>query len=174
MTPRRSLPLVLVCAVVAGCNAVRVEPHLNPAMQRALSAYAPGFRRFSADEYARGVDTSARADGDFNGDGLPDLALYGHDSSRELLFVLLSGPRSVYRVVPLREQALAPFQNGAYTYLKTHPPGPLELPEEFKKLLDPQPPERLAHAAIDVGIGNEAGELYYWDGQQFVKVVTGD
>jgi hypothetical protein len=168
----KTLPWVVVWTAAVGC--ARIEPELTPAMQRALNTYAPGFHRFAASEYARGVDTTYRADGDFNGDGIRDVALYGHDDARELLLVLLSGLDSVYRVIPLQERALTRFQNGVYIYLKTRPPGPLELPEELKKLLDPKPPERLAYAAIDVAYGNEAGELYYWNGQRFVKVATGD
>jgi len=143
-------------------------------MVRALNGYAPQFHRFAASEYAPGVDTTYRADGDFNGDGVPDLALYGHDKTRELLFVLMSESDSVYRVVPIEDRTLMSFQSGAYVYLWTQPPGPLEIPEELKKNLDPKPPERLLYASINVGYGNEAGVLYYWNGKEFVKVITGD
>jgi hypothetical protein len=143
-------------------------------MQRALDEFAPGFQRFTASEYAPGVDTTYRADGDFNGDGIPDLALYGHDASRELLLVLLSANAGSYRVIPLQERPFSRFPTGAYMYLRTHPAGPLEIPAGLKGLLEPAPPERIEHAGIAVGYGNEAGEVYYWDGRQFVNVQTGD
>jgi hypothetical protein len=155
-------------------SANRIEPEPNRAMLRALKAYAPGFQRFAASEYAQRVDTTYRADGDFNGDGLPDLALYGHDSTRELLFVLLSRPDSNYRVIPIEDRKLEPFKNGVYVYLRTEQPGPLDIPAEFKRTIEPKPPERLRYAAIGVLYGNEAGELYYWNGKQFVKILTGD
>jgi hypothetical protein len=111
----------------------RIEPELKPAMARALDSYAPGFQRFAASEYAPRVDTTYRADGDFNGDSIPDVALYGHDKNRELLVVLLSAPDSSYRVVPIEDRKLEPFQSGVYIYMNTEPPGPLEIPPEFKK-----------------------------------------
>jgi hypothetical protein len=154
--------------------ATRIEPELTPAMLRALKGYASEFQRFAASEYAPRVDTTYRADGDFNGDGIPDLALYGHDKTRELLLVLMSEADSSYRVFAIEDRKLEPFQHGAYVYLRTQPPGPLEIPTEFKKTLEPRPPERLRYAAVNVLYGNEAGELYYWDGKQFVKVITGD
>jgi hypothetical protein len=147
---------------------------LNPGMRQALDEFAPGFQRFAASEYAPGVDTTSRADGDFNGDGIPDVALYGHDASRELLLVLLSADSGSYRVIPLQERPFSPFPNGAYMYLRTQPAGPLQIPAGLKDLLEPAPPERLEHAGIAVGYGNEAGEVYYWNGRRFVKVQTGD
>jgi hypothetical protein len=143
-------------------------------MRRALDDYAPGFQRFTPGEYAPGVDTSYRADGDFNGDGVPDVALYGHDATRELLLVLLSATSRSYRVIPLQERPFSPVPNGAYTYLRTQPAGPLQIPAGLRELLEPAPPERLEHAGIAVGYGNEAGEVYYWNGRQFMKVQTGD
>ena len=155
-------------------STTRIEPALKPAMARALDGYAPGFQRFAASEYAPRVDTTYRADGDFNGDSIPDVALYGHDKSRELLLVLMSAPDSSYRVVPILEAKLEPFQSGVYIYINTAPPGPIDIPPEFRKTLEPRPPERLPYSAINVIYGNEAGELYYWNGKEFAKVLTGD
>lgn len=147
---------------------------LTPGMQRALDEYAPGFQRFTASEYAPGVDTTHWADGDFNGDGIPDVALYGHDATRELLLVLLSANSRSYRAIPLQQRPFSPFPNGAYIYLRTQPAGALEIPAGLRELLDPPPPERLEHAGIAVGYGSEAGEVYYWNGRRFMKVQTGD
>jgi hypothetical protein len=177
------LSVIVMLSGLAGCRDEGGVPRGMPrgmpramerAMQRAVESYAPDFQPFAASEYAAGVDTTSSARGDFNGDGVADVALYGHDDARELLFVVLSAPGARFNVVPLEEKPLAPFQNGAYIYLKTHPAGPLEIPAGLKALLDTVPPERLEYDAIDVGYGNEAGVLYYWNGQRFVKVVTGD
>jgi hypothetical protein len=154
--------------------ATRIEPELTPAMLRALIVYTPHFQRFAASEYAQHTDTTYRADGDFNGDAIPDLALYGHDETRELLLVLLSEADSTYRVVPISASKLEPFQNGVSIYLNTEPPGPVEIPAEFKKTLEPKPPDRLAYAAINVFYDSEASVLYYWNRKEFVKVITGD
>jgi hypothetical protein len=152
----KSLGYAFLWVAALGCSASD-----RPAMQRALDVYAPG------------MEATSRADGDFNGDGMTDRALYGHDKSRELLIVLLSGPGATYRVVPIQERPLSPSP-GTEISLKTHAAGPLVIPGEFKKLLDPKPPDRLEHEAIDVLYGNEAGEVCYWDGERFVTVPTGD
>jgi hypothetical protein len=140
-------------------------------MRRALDGYAPTFRRFAASEYAERQDTSYRADGDFNGDGAPDIALYGRDSTRELLIVLLSQPDSVYRVIALEDRPLMTFQHGVYVSLSTQPPGPLDIDP---MLTEAQTPKRLVHDGINVGYGQEASELYFWKVDHFVKVATGD
>jgi len=161
-------------ASAATSLAPSIEPELTPAMLRALNVYAPHFERFAASEYGQHTDTTYRADGDFNGDAIPDLALYGHDKTRELLLVLLSEADSTYRVVPISTSKLEPFQNGVSIYLNTEPPGPVDIPAEFKKTLEPKPPDRLAYAAINVFYDSEASVLYYWNGKEFIKVITGD
>jgi hypothetical protein len=163
VAPNRALPL-----------GAPVEPPLNERMQRALDTYAPGFQRFVAAQYVPDVDTTFRADGDFNGDMIPDLALYGHDKTRELLLVLLSQPDSSYRVIPLEDRQLLPVENGLGVSINTQPPGPLDVPDEFLRNTDPRPPKRLKYAAINIFYGREASELYYWNGKEFVKVATGD
>lgn len=163
--------VALACARDDGTSRSSI---LNPQMQRALEEFAPGFRRFAASEYAPGVDTTSRADGDFNGDGIADVALYGRDATRELLLVLLSAGARSYDVIPLQQRPFSGFQSGAYIYLRTQPAGPLEIPAGLRELLDPPPPDRLEHPGIAVGYGNEGGEVYYWHRRQFVRVQTGD
>jgi hypothetical protein len=152
-------------------SATRIEPELSIPMRRALDGYAPTFRRFAASEYAERQDTSYRADGDFNGDGAPDIALYGRDSTRELLIVLLSQPDSVYRVIALEDRPLMTFQHGVYISLSTQSPGPLDIDP---MLTEAETPKRLVHDGINVGYGQEASELYFWKVDHFVKVATGD
>jgi hypothetical protein len=151
-----------------------VDLTLTADMRRALDSYAPGFTTFSKHEYAAGVENSSQAGGDFNGDGIQDVALYGHDQTRELLLVVLSDGRGRFGIVPLQERKLIPFEHGVFISLMSRPAGPLELPEELKALTDPKPPSHLKYAGIDVTYGNQAGELYYWNGHQFSKVVSGD
>ena len=142
-------------------------------MQSALAKYAAGFALFAPREYAanQGSDTISRVNADFNGDGSEDAAVYGHDATRELLLILLSDSTGAYKVYPLSENKLEPFPNGVGISLRVHPPGPLEIPETLREA---NTPRSLKYAALDVGFGQEAGEMYYWDGSKFVKVVTGD
>lgn len=175
--PWRMIKRVLWAVVVLACapdDGTSRSSILNPQMQRALDQFAPGFQRFAASEYAAGVDTTYRAGGDFNGDGTTDVALYGRDETRELLLVLLSAGTRGYDVIPLLDRPFSGLQNGAYIYLRTRPAGPLEIPAGLRELLDPAPPERLEHAGIEVGYGNEASEIYYWNGTRFVSIQTGD
>jgi hypothetical protein len=146
---------------------------LAPSMERALLKYAPGFVLFAAHEYAsnQGADTVSRVEADFNGDGKGDAAFYGHDTTRELLLVLLSDSAGSYKVYTVIENKLEPHPNGVGISLRVHPPGPLDIPETLREANTPQ---TLKYAALDVGFGQEAGEVLYWDGSKFVKVITGD
>ena len=142
-------------------------------MERALSQYAPGFVRFAPREYAAnaGTHTVSRAEADFNGDSLPDVALYGHDETREILFVLLSVSDSVYRVYPISETRLEPFPNGVSISIGVRPAGPLQLPE---LLYEADTPKSLKYPALEVTFGQEASEMFYWNGSRLVKQLTGD
>ena len=152
-------------------SATRIEPELSAPMRRALDVYAPTFRRFAAGEFAERQDTTYRADGDFNGDGLSDVALYGRDSTRELLIVVLSQSDSIYRVVPLEDRPLMAFEHGVYMWINTQPPGPLDIDP---MLTEAETPKRLERPGINVFYDQQASELYFWKGDHFVKVATGD
>lgn len=77
----------------------------------------------------------------------------------------------MYRVSPLIENRLEPFPNGVSIGLGVHPSGPLDLPELLR---GSDTPKLLKYPAIELTLGREAGELHYWNGTKFVKVVTGD
>jgi len=79
----------------------RIAPGLSEAMRSALDQFAATFEPFAPEEYnpelaaysaSRQNQRLYQAKGDFNGDGLADLALNGHDKTRELLIVILSQP----------------------------------------------------------------------------------
>jgi hypothetical protein len=108
---------------------------------------------------------------DLNGDTRRDVALYGHDATRELLIVLLSQADTLYRVYPVRESRLEPFPGGVTLSLGVQPAGPLTL---SGVLHEANTPKILKYPALEVNFGHEASAIYYWDGNRFVKVVTGD
>lgn len=76
-------------AAIENRPAVDGSTNLTSSMKRALDQYAPGFVRFTPGEYAANTNAVSRVDADFNGDSIPDVALYGHDKTRELLLVVL-------------------------------------------------------------------------------------
>src|SRR5258706_6823232 len=143
----------------------------TPPMAKALNGYATHFVQFGADEYAPNMDTTTRVESDFNGDARRDVALYGHDTTRELLIVLLSKADTLYRVYPVRESRLEPFPSGVTLSLGVQPAGQLKLPGMLREV---NTPRSLKYPALEVNFGHEASAIYYWDGTRFVKVVTGD
>lgn len=144
---------------------------LTAPMAKALNEFATNFVQFGAGEYAANMNTTTRVETDFNGDASPDLALYGHDSTRELLLILLSQGDSLYRVYPIRESRLEPFPTGVSMSLGVQPAGALVLPGLLREA---NTPKSLKYPALEVNFGHEASVIYYWDGVRFTKVVTGD
>ena len=169
---------------VAGSISNTAAPELSAPMKRALDAYAPGFQLFTVSNFTTQVVSYSqpptneplnRAAGDFNGDGVPDLALYGHDNSREMILVLLSVPDKTYKVFPLKEQQALPRQaHDLSVYITAAQPGPLEIPEGLTGLDTPPPPKTLPHGGVNIIYDGQAGELFYWNGSRFVLVTTGD
>ena len=152
--------------------AVAQQPEsLTPPMAKALNGYATHFVQFGANEYAANMDTTTRVESDFNGDALRDVALYGHDTTRELLIVLLSQADTLYRVYPISESRLEPFPSGVTVSLAVHPAGPLQLPGMLREA---DTPRNLRYPALEVNFGHEGSAIYYWNGTQSVKVATGD
>ena len=144
---------------------------LTAPMAKALNEFATNFVQFGAGEYAPNMNTTTRVESDFNGDASPDLALYGHDSTRELLLILLSQGDSVYRVYPIRESRIEPFPTGVLMSLGVQPAGALVLPGLLREA---NTPTSLKYPALEVTFGHQASVIYYWDGLRFTKVVTGD
>jgi len=155
----------------------KTQLELPHAMRTALDQFAPSFEPFSPAEYSRDVvpdstswltNTPYQAKGDFNGDGLPDLALNGHDSTRELLIVLLSQPDSTYRVYPLKDIGRQPtYNHDVILPLSAAPPG-------YELSAPPPHPERLPHGGIVVNYPPPTSAVFYWNGSSFVQFFGGD
>jgi len=157
----------------------RIVPGLSEAMRSALDQFAATFEPFAPEEYnpelaaysaSRQNQLLYQAKGDFNGDGLADLALNGHDKTRELLIVILSQPDSSYKVVPLKEKARQPLYNhDVGIFLTAIGPGPLNMSN------GPLPrPDSLSYDGVVVNYGEAASEVFYWTGTQFLQFFTGD
>jgi hypothetical protein len=128
-------------------------------MQRALDILVPGFEPFSLNEYSLQVAEYSRppknellnqASGDFNGDGIPDIALHGHDPSRELVVVLMSQSDSSYKAIPIAEWPLYHHNRGNDTFIVAALPGPLEIPEGLRGLDTHPPPQTLPHGGVSI------------------------
>lgn len=153
---------------------------LPPNMRRVLDDYAPEFSPWRRDAYARDVLAHFAADsaaplfgavGDFNGDGVPDVALQGYTRQHELFFVLLSAEDTV-RVIELRRRDLyfAPRGLERDRYLRTVTEGePLDVSRELSER-----PPALRHDAIMEIVEGRAAVLYYWTGERFDTYVVGD
>jgi hypothetical protein len=155
---------------------------LSEPMRRALAVYAPSFTPPQLADYAPDVAALAGSPchlplfgtmGDFNGDGLADAALIGHDAVDELFVVLLSAG-SRYSVVELGRspKRAAALGRPIVTYLTYIGPGEVEIPEQIGEPGAPAP--ILRHDGFVSNYDAQANTLYYWNGRQFVDVLMGD
>ncbi|HEX7048734.1 MAG TPA: hypothetical protein VF188_00880 [Longimicrobiales bacterium] len=155
---------------------------LPAAMREALEAYAPEFRPWRLEEYE--VEAAAHAGpperlplfgtiGDFNADGVRDVALQGHDAAQEYFVVLLSDG-AVFRAVELYRQPYHPDPDGPgrAAYLRRAPPGKVDVPPMLESLEGPAP-ELVGDGIVEVFEG-QASTLYYWKDGRFVRYITGD
>jgi hypothetical protein len=188
---RTLLPCLVIMGIAIGCSRGEratqasngVAKELSAPKQSALDKVAPDFQRFSLSEYSPQVaeysrpptnEPLNRADGDFNGDGIPDVALHGYDRTRELVIVLLSRSDSSYQAIPIGEWPLYHHDRGNATFIVATPAGPLEIPEGLRGIDTPPPPQTLPHGGVSIINDGQAGQLFYWNGSRFVAVTTGD
>ena len=156
-----------------------IAPELLPPIRTALDNFAPGFERFAMADYSPELVSSPsserpsyKADGDFNGDGLPDIGLFGRDRTRELVIAVLSNPDSSYKVYQLKEWPRPPVYNHSINiWLTSVKPGKVEV--DYPEIANPSRPNSLPHGAISV---NYAGvsEIHYWTGSGFQAFLTAE
>jgi hypothetical protein len=156
-----------------------IAPELSDPMRTALDDFAPGFERFALADYSPELVSSLsserpsyKAEGDFNGDGLPDIGLFGRDRTRELVIAVVSNPDGSYKVFQLKEWPRPPVYNhNINIWLGSVKPGKVEV--DYPEIVDSMRPNSLPHGAISV---NYAGvsEVHYWTGSGFQWYSTSD
>jgi hypothetical protein len=151
-------------------------------MLRALDAWEPSFRPWQDRDYDWKIwclqhfpkdQAPFAAIGDFNGDGLPDVALHGRSGRQEVVVVLLSessGAYAVHQVVRFGVSSLPqePSQRRLDTFVELTRAG-----THFTGAFAGHP-LTLRRDAFQFVICEKAAELYFWDGDKFERYVTGD
>ncbi len=181
--------LLCIFMAIAAAHVAKLEPNnathdlfLTVSMLRALDAWEPTFQpwedrnyedeiihayRFSAHQAPFAVVT------DFNGDGLPDVALHGRTKRDDVVLALLSGSSGSYHVYPILQAPLArcesqvlPCRLGMFLEIirsGTHFTG------TFAGY-----PLTLRRDAFQVVWSGKAAQLYFWAGGKFNTYTTGD
>ncbi len=115
--------------------------------------------------------------GDFNGDGKNDVALQGHDKTRELLIAVLSSTGGPVVMEIMRSALVDPKtefygmgdhnEYGLWMYLTFVPKGLVDSPFSNQPL-------KLSTDAFELNYFEKASVLYYLNGWRFEKYVTSD
>jgi hypothetical protein len=169
--------------------AVQVE--LPPRMTPALAAEDPGFTTLTPFDFVNEIvpgDTTGGAwrypyDGrqapfaviaDFDGDGTHDVALLQRSQAKGRVIALLDragGPRAVK--VREWDRRSAGDAGKCGFYLSRFRAGPYRVPD-FGGSGDTAKTVTLAHEGIEVSNYGKAATTYYWTGDRFESVTTGD
>lgn len=164
------------------------EPVLNLTKEQrlAIKAYNPDFQIRERTHYLPSLlkqypfsnsQLPFAVIGDFDGDGVKDAVLQGHDKANELLIAVLSSGGVPGVVEALRSKlidAKTEFyemgdhtEYGLWTYLTIVPKGMVNSPFANQPL-------KLTTDAFQVNYFEKAAVLYYLSGHVFLKYLTGD
>jgi hypothetical protein len=151
---------------------------LPTAMVRVLHDSVPGFEPWSMDHYDPDVRKSyflsfrsvpSAVIGDFNGDGIPDVAIDGRTGTEAITAVLLS-ERGGYRFIVIRRtgfNAVTAVRGRSIEYLAFQPPGKIGPGQTADSLM-------LRTDAFEYVWDEKAALLYYWTGKEFKQWQTSD
>jgi|GEM_PF-4828593 len=185
-----------VLAILLALGSAEVQPivrtvgHLHrillpPAIAKALLTYDSSFQCWSETDYSislirffkfSGSAAPFAAIGDFNGDGLTDVALHGSTRASEVVIVVLSKIREPYQVQQIKRSPKPA--------LRACPPGNQECGLDTFVRMTPRGthftgafaghPLTLKHDAFQVECWEKSAELYYWKGGKFHTYIKGD
>lgn len=157
---------------------------LPPKMKTALDTYDPNFKIWKMSQflpsYLRGYKiTSHQAPfaviGDFNGDGILDVALFGYSAKTSYVVVFLS-TGDQFKVIQLEQWSSSdPLtfwtktgngdEYGLQTCFYYHPKGKVDLGAHGVFHLETE--------SFDLDIAHKGGDFYYWKNGKFQKVYDG-
>jgi hypothetical protein len=151
---------------------------LPPAMERLLQDSAPRFELWPWQHYDRDVHSvyvishrtaPSAIIGDFNGDGVQDVVIEGHDWHRVLRLCVLSQNDDFTFIVlqsrPWNSTAVDPHNQ--ISYLSFRGPGRIGTNYNDEEMV-------LRTDAFEVITVDKAAVLYYWNGKTFVEFQTAD
>jgi hypothetical protein len=151
---------------------------LPPTMKRLLEDSAPGFELWPWQHYDRDVHSvyvishrtaPSAIIGDFNGDGVQDVVMEGHDRHRVLRLCLLSQDDDFTFIMlqsgPWSSTAVDP--RNQISYLSFRGPGHIGTNYNDEAMV-------LRTDGFEVITVDKAAVLYYWNGKAFVEFQTAD
>ena len=169
------IPSIVVAAAlriitIRGVHVLQV----TPAIASAISAYAPAFEPWRERDYDRRLLREYRFSrraapfaiiGDFNGDGIEDVAIDGHAGDTSAVIAVVSGAKGWRTIVIQR----LPAEQERATYLL-----PIRAPKHFEPMIEEHALD-LRHDAFELNVYEKnASQMYYWREGKFVGYVTAD
>jgi WD40 repeat protein len=148
---------------------------LDDALQAALDSIAPGFEPYGLETYANWIASGYSLQcyqapsavlGDFNGDGVSDLAAVGRSGDQEVDLVLLSSTDGYVVAREGRRNGVRGVGSSISYYVRQEP-------GEITSSWEPDSLVLTTHAVHDI-IGEKASTLYYWLDGQWREYVTSD
>jgi hypothetical protein len=148
---------------------------LPPATKAAIDRAVPGFNSWRLADYHSDVrqfylftmrEAPWAVIGDFNGDGVDDVAMDGYTATKELRIVVLShGGQS--QVLTLEAGGRTPNAESRYEVLQFVAPGKVgtNFSDDTKLIFTD---------AFNVYFWEKAGTMYYWEGDHFSLFGTSD
>ncbi len=175
---RGGTPLSARGPVIRQLDSLAFRVILPAPMAQLLADSVPGFEPWPLAHYDRDLrawyvvshrSAPSAVIGDFNGDGVQDLVMEGHDGHRGLRLCLLS-VGDAFRLIVLDSlpyDPTAPDARNSITYLAFRGPGRIGTNYTDSTMV-------LRADGFEVGYFEKAAVLYYWNGKEFAPLQTAD
>lgn len=190
ITPLITIFVFLTISCFAENNAPEITYSVNmpPKMEKALHEFDPDFEIWSQTDFIPLIrnqvfdfnlkQTPSAVIGDFNGDGIKDIALFGHNQTDSRIISIVSDGNAfkAYEIASFKQMdpedqwiVVGPDtkEHGLQIYITYHPPGFIESPYEEKGL-------DLKTDAIEIIYFEKAATLVYFEKGAFHEYVTAD